>query len=203
MSRIATLDQLRAVYGQPSKLAAAAKVDRLDDLTRAFIAKSPFVMVGTSDAQGRQDVSPRGDAPGFVRVLDDRTLAIPDRPGNNKLENLSNIVATGRIALLFIIPGHDETVRVNGVAHLSTDADLLAAMAVEGKLPRAAIVVTAEEVYPHCAKAFRRSNLWHAAPPEKGSLPSLAQMAKTMAGDQRPLADLEAHVARDNKDGLY
>jgi PPOX class probable FMN-dependent enzyme len=203
MSRVATLDELRAVYGQPSKLAAAAKVDRLDDLTRAFIAGSPFVMVGTSDAQGRQDVSPRGDAPGFVRVLDDRTLAIPDRPGNNKLENLSNIVATGRIALLFIIPGHDETVRVNGAAHLSTDADLLAAMAVEGKLPRAAIVVTAEEVYPHCAKAFRRSNLWHAAPPDKGSLPSLAQMAKMMAGDQRPLADLEAHVARDNKDGLY
>ncbi len=203
MSRITSLDELRAVYGQPSKLAAGAKVDRLDDLTRAFIAKSPFVMVGTSDAQGRQDVSPRGDAPGFVRVLDDRTLVIPDRPGNNKLENLSNIVATGRIALLFVIPGHDETVRVNGAAHLSTEPALLASMAVEGKLPRAAIVVSTEEVYPHCAKAFRRSNLWHATPPDKGSVPSLAQIAKTMAGTPLPLAVIEEKVADDNANGLY
>lgn len=203
MNRIATLDQLRAVYGPPSKLAAAAKVDRLDDLTRAFIARSPFVMVGTSDAEGRQDVSPRGDAPGFVRVLDDRTLVIPDRPGNNKLENLSNIVATGRIALLFVIPGHDETVRVNGAAHLSTDPDLLAGLAVAGKLPRAAIVVSAEEVYPHCAKAFRRADLWHTATPEKGSVPSLAQIARTMAGTSMPLADLEAKIADDNANGLY
>lgn len=174
---------LRTLYGAPGKLVAAAKVDRIDEFCRQFISVSPFICVGSCDELGHQDVSPRGDHPGFVRVLDDRTLVIPDRPGNNKVETLSNLLVNPRIGILFIIPGYGETLRINGRARISRDPKLLQAAAVNGRPPKCLIVVTAEEVYPHCGKSFRRARLWDPASyPERSQVPSLATIAVRMAG---------------------
>ena len=202
---ITNLTELRAVYGQPMPLAAAAKADRLDNLCRRFIALSPLVVFSSADGEGRQDCSPRGDAPGFVTVLDDRTIAIPDRPGNNKIETLSNLLERPNIGLLFVIPGHEETLRLNGTARIVCDAALLARAAVNGKVPKGLIVVDIAEVYPHCGKAFRRAGLWdvstHAA---KGTVPSLASIALKMAGrHDEDLATVEARTTRSYNTDLY
>ena len=197
--------ELRALYGEPKKLAAAAKTDRLDDLCRRFIELSPFICISSCDAEGRQDVSPRGDQPGFVHVLDERTLAIPDRPGNNKLETLSNILVNPQVALLFAIPGHDETLRIFGRACISRDASLLAATAVAGKLPKTVILISVEQVYPHCGKALRRARLWDPlARPDQQAVPSLAAIALGMANIQdRKLADVEAQIQQSYITDLY
>ncbi|HZQ35167.1 MAG TPA: pyridoxamine 5'-phosphate oxidase family protein, partial [Dehalococcoidia bacterium] len=146
---------------------------------RAFIARSPFALLGTASAAGFCDVSPRGDLPGFARVLDERTLVLPERPGNRRTDSLSNIIENPQVGLLFLVPGIEETLRVNGRAAISADAELLASMAVQGKAPRLAIVVEVREAYLHCAKAFRRSQLWdvsrHA---DRGELPSLGCMLR-------------------------
>jgi PPOX class probable FMN-dependent enzyme len=157
---ITTEAELRALYGAPKKLPALAKAQIIDDLCRRFITLSSLVCISSCDREGRQDVSPRGDGPGFVHALDATTIAIPDRPGNNKLETLSNILVNPRVALLFIIPGHEETLRLNGVAKISRDPTLLAKSAVDGRLPKAMIVIKVEEIYPHCGKAFRRAHVW-------------------------------------------
>jgi PPOX class probable FMN-dependent enzyme len=202
---ISTEAELRALYGEPLAIAAAAKSDRLDELCRRFIALSPFICISSSDARGRQDVSPRGDAPGFVRALDDRTIAIPDRPGNNKLETLSNIIANPQVAIIFMIPGTDETLRINGTARIVRDPDLLAAAAVKGKLPRAMVLVSIAEVYPHCGKSFRRARLWDpAGRPAKGSVPSLAAMALALSGVRdHSIEEVEAKVQKSYVEGLY
>ena len=202
---ISSIEQLRAIYGMPRPLPAKAKSDRLDDLCRRFIALSPFLVISSADAEGRQDCSPRGDAPGFVMVLDDRTIAIPDRPGNNKVENLSNLVARPNIGLLFIIPGHEETLRLNGTARIVRDAALLARACVDGKPPKSLIVVDVAEVYPHCGKAFRRARLWdEGARPAKGVVPSLASIALKMAGlGHENLAEVEARTERSYITDLY
>jgi PPOX class probable FMN-dependent enzyme len=202
---ISTEAELRAIYGEPLAIAVASKSDRLDELCRQFIGLSPFICISSSDARGRQDVSPRGDAPGFVRVLDDRTIAIPDRPGNNKLETLSNILANPQVAILFMIPGTDETLRINGAARIVRDADLLAAAAVKGKLPRAMVLVSIAEVYPHCGKSFRRARLWDAAArPVKGSVPSLAALALALSGlRDHSVEEVDAEVQKSYVEGLY
>jgi uncharacterized protein len=202
---ITSESDLRALYGAPKKLAAAAKLDRIDELCRRFIALSPFICVGSCDAAGRQDVSPRGDRPGFVRVLDGRTLVIPDRPGNNKIETLSNLLVNPRIGILFVIPGHDETLRINGRARISRAPALLAAATVEGKVPKCVILVTAEEVYPHCGKAFRRARLWDpASSPERNEVPSLAAIARTMAGvSDVTVEEIDARVRKSYETDLY
>ncbi len=151
---------LRALYGEPSELARLKQLDRLDPHCRRFIAQSPFLVIGTTRAGTGTDVSPRGDAPGFVQVLDDRTLAIPDRLGNNRVDTMSNIVHDAAVGLIFFIPGIDETLRVNGTATLSRDPGLLASMAVGGKLPKLAIKVEVREAFLHCGKALKRSKLW-------------------------------------------
>lgn len=151
---------LRALLGEPSALVRAKLSDRLNPLTRRFVQLSPFVCLATSDAEGRCDVSPRGDPAGFVRVLDDRTLLIPERPGNKLADSLRNILANPRLGLLFVIPGVGDTFRVNGRATLTTDPALLAPCAVEGKPPRLGILVDVEEAYTQCPKAFLRSGLW-------------------------------------------
>ena len=133
------------------------QIDHLDQHCRAIIAKSPFLLLGTSDPTGRCDVSPKGDYPGFVRVLDDKTIAIPDLPGNNRLDTLTNMLNNPQVGLLFMIPGMNETLRVNGTVRLVRDADLLESMAFQGKLPKLAIVVDIQEVFSHCPKAFMRS----------------------------------------------
>jgi PPOX class probable FMN-dependent enzyme len=175
-------DELRALHAPPSDLVKQKCVDRLDKHCRDFIALSPFLVLGTADGQGHADVSPRGDPPGFVKVLDDKTLLIPDRPGNNLLDSLSNIVANPEVALLFLIPGFDETLRVNGAAALVRDPALLAPFTVEGKPVKVAIRVAVREVYLHCARSFRRARLWDpAARVPRDRLPTLAKMAMDMA----------------------
>lgn len=166
---------LEAAYPKPSPVAAAKDIGRIDPHIRRFISMSPFCCLATSDGNGRMDVTPRGDKPGFVKVLDDKTLALPDRPGNNRLDSLRNIVVNPGVGLLFLIPGFEETVRINGTARLSVDERLLSAMAAEGKNPRSALVISVNEAFLHCAKAFRRSRLWDpAAQVPRSTMPSLS-----------------------------
>ncbi|HXA27038.1 MAG TPA: pyridoxamine 5'-phosphate oxidase family protein [Acetobacteraceae bacterium] len=163
---------LRTLYGQPSEGAIAKEVDHVHPHYRAMIAASPFMVMATSGPDGL-DVSPRGDPPGFVVVEDEKTLLIPDRRGNNRTDSLGNLIADPRIALLFLIPGVAETLRVNGRAEISVDPDLLARFPAQGKLPRSVIVVHVERVYFQCPKALVRSDLWNSAKHiERRSLPS-------------------------------
>jgi uncharacterized protein len=201
--RLAAATELRARYGAVHPLAADKVLPRLDRHCRAFIALSPFLVLGTSDADGNQDVSPRGDPPGFVQVLDDRTLAIPDRPGNRRVDSLANVLANPRVGLLFFVPGVDETLRVNGRARVSSDADLLAALAVNGKPALSALVVEVEQAFLHCGKALIRSRLWDpASRVERKRLPSLARMiADQIAGTDEAQADRD--IAHGYAHNLY
>ena len=168
---------LRSLYEPTHALALQKQRHTLGPNAREFIRRSPFFCIGTQGNEGRADVSPRGDAAGFVRILDDSTLAIPDRPGNNRLDTLDNIIANPSVGLLFLIPGYDETLRVNGRARLTTQRDLLEEMAVGERLPKLAIVVEVDEVFLHCAKAFRRSHLWDpGSRQDRSEMPSLMQM---------------------------
>jgi PPOX class probable FMN-dependent enzyme len=163
MSRITTVEQLEALYGQPSEPSLVKEVPRITPHYRTLIETSPFAVLATAGPEGL-DCSPRGDVPGFVRVQDERTLLLPDRRGNNRADSLKNIIRDGRVALLFLIPGFNTTLRVNGRAYLSTDTDLLESFSMEGKLPRCVVVIDAETVYFQCARALVRSDLWN---PEK------------------------------------
>jgi PPOX class probable FMN-dependent enzyme len=168
---------LRALYPPTHKLAALKSLEVLDPHAREFIRRSPFLTIGTQNREGRADVSPRGDPAGFVQVLDDRTLAIPDRPGNNRLDTLTNILANPNVGLLFMVPGYDDTLRVNGTARLSIDPEILRRMSVNDRTPALAIIVTVSEVFLHCAKAFRRSRLWDPeARQDRKEMPSLLKM---------------------------
>lgn len=175
--------ELREIFGWPSERALNKQIDRLDKHCRAIIEKSPFLLLGTSDATGRCDVSPKGDYPGFVRVLDDKTVAIPDLPGNNRLDTLLNMLKNPQVGLIFMIPGMNETLRINGKVRLVTDAELLKSMAYQGKLPKLAIVVDVQEVFTHCPKAFLRSKLWSEEYRiERSELPSFAEILKDHTG---------------------
>ena len=168
---------LRGLYEPPRELAVLKQLDRLDAHCRNFLAHSPFAVIGSTRPGRGTDVSPRGDAPGFVRVLDEHTIAIPDRPGNNRLDTMSNIVADAEVGLLFFIPGIDETLRINGTARLSREPELLAASAVNGRTPRLIILVTVREAFLHCGKALKRSRLWQDDyRVDKRSFPSLGRM---------------------------
>jgi hypothetical protein len=157
---ITTLEQLRQVIALPNDLAVRKQIDVIDEHCRAFIQRSPFLFLATSNARGDCDVSPKGDAPGFVQVLDETTIAIPDRPGNNRLDSLTNIIQNPHAGVLFIIPGADWTLRVNGRATIVRDQDILERSAVAGKQPALAIVIDVEEAFLHCPKCILRSNLW-------------------------------------------
>ncbi len=186
MDFISTREALRAHYKPASEPSLRKELRVLDGHCRNFIAKSPFVLIGSSDGNGNADVTPKGDRPGFVAVLDDITLAIPDRPGNNRLDTLENIIANPAVGLLFLIPGMNETLRVNGEARITLDQDLRETLAVDGKAPQSVIVVKARAVYMHCAKAFLRSDLW--APekwPPRAGMPTLGEILK----DQLALAE--------------
>lgn len=169
--------ELRELIGQPSELVLKKQLPALDQHCRAFIALSPYVLLGTTNARGQCDVSPRGDAPGFALVLDEHTLVIPDRPGNRRIDSLCNIISHDGVGLLFMIPGVEETLRINGRAQIVRDAALLARLEARGKTPIVAIAVEIEEAFLQCAKALKRSQLWNTATwPERGVLPTLAQM---------------------------
>lgn len=183
MSIIEDIGEIRELYGEPSERAVKKQLLRLEKHSRTFIAMSPFVVLSTCDAEGRCDASPKGDAPGFVTVLDDETLLIPDRLGNNRVDSISNILQHPRIGLLFLVPGIRETLRVNGRAQITVDPALLESCVVNGKPPRSAILVTAEEVYFHCGKALIRSDLWNPAKHvAKKDFPSLGVVISEQMG---------------------
>ena len=158
--QISTLEQLRQIIAEPNELAVRKQISVIDEHCRAFIERSPFLFLATSNARGDCDVSPKGDAPGFVQVLDETTIVIPDRPGNNRLDSLSNIVENPHAAVLFIIPGAEWTLRVNGRATIIRDEDILERSAVGGKRPALGIAIDVEEAFLHCPKCMLRSRLW-------------------------------------------
>lgn len=179
MDFITSHEELRAHYKAVHEAALKKELPALDRHGKGFIARSPFVLIGSSDANGHADVTPKGDKPGFVAVLDDRTLAIPDRPGNNRLDTLENLVVNPAIGLLFLIPGMNETLRVNGKARITFDEALRTRLAVEGKLPLSVIVVSIGSAYMHCAKAFMRSDLWKPNTwPDRATLPTLGEILR-------------------------
>jgi uncharacterized protein len=169
---ITTMEQLQSLYGEKLPTSVIKEIDHINDGYRKLIEAAPFVAVATSGPEGL-DCSPKGDAPGFVRILDDKTLAIPDRPGNNRIDSFRNIMRDPRIALLFLIPGIGETLRVNGRASISIDPDLMQTFAVGGKLPRSVLIIHIQSIYFHCSKAIVRSKLWEEATKiDRKSLPS-------------------------------
>jgi hypothetical protein len=192
----ATVDDeaaLRELIGTPTPLVCAKVTSRLNALTRQFIERSPFLCLATSDREGRCDVSPRGDPRGFVRILDEETLLVPERPGNRLADSLRNILANPRVGLLFVIPGVGDTFRVNGRATLTTDAALLAPSAVEGKTPRLGILVDIEEAYTQCSKAFLRSELWNPARfIDRSELPTNGEIHRAIQGESFDAAGYDA-----------
>ena len=196
---------LRALLGSPNEIALKKQLARLDAHCRAIIAHAPFVVLATADATGRCDVSPKGDPAGFVRVLDDTHLVIPDRPGNKRLDGMRNILVNPHVGMLFLVPGRGETLRVNGRACITRDPDLLATLAVDNKIPSLAIGVEVQEAFIHCAKAFKRSGLWE--PARWPELTNLVPTAK-MFHDQIPIAgmtveDFERRLETGYRTGLY
>ena len=180
---LTTLQSLRALYPAPKERAVRKQLDRLDVHCRRFIELSPFVVLASSGADGAMDASPRGGAPGFVKAPNAHTLLIADAPGNHRLDTLENIVASGRLGMLFMIPGVDETLRVNGAAQISTDPALIEQVADERRRPTVVIRVRVEQAYLHCAKAFMRSRLWEPeARVERSVLPSMGRMIADQTG---------------------
>jgi len=203
MRSIATREELRDCYPQPLERSLRKSLTTLDVHMRHFIGLSPFLCLGTS-GEGGGDVTPRGDSPGFVHVLDDRTLLIPDWQGNNRLDSLTNVVANPNVGLLFLIPGVNETLRVNGVAVISTEPALLERWTVNGKHPRSAMRVTVREAYLHCAKALMRSKLWDDDYRiERSELPSYAQMLKDQGVTSQSVEDLQKAIDESYATRLY
>jgi PPOX class probable FMN-dependent enzyme len=197
---VTSLDELEGVYDPPEEGAAKKAIDVLDRHCRDFVARSPFVLMATAAADGSCDVSPRGGPPGFVRVLDERRLAIPDAKGNRRIDSLRNILDGGRVGLLFLIPGLNETLRVNGRATLTRDPALLELLETGGKVPRIAIGVEMQEAFLHCAKAFIRSSLWR--PEEWQGADGLARPAEIWR-DHMSLPSLDADAVQAWLDDDY
>jgi len=200
---ITTVEQLEALYGTPSGPAVAKEVERLTSGYRAMIEAAPFAVIATVGPEG-VDCSPKGDPAGFLRVIDDRTLAIPDRPGNNRLDGMRNVLRDPRISVLFLIPGVGETLRVIGRASISVDPDLMASFAVNGKLPRSVMIVAIERVFFHCSKAIVRSKLWDEATKiARTSLPSTGAIIAEVSGGARGGADYDRAAPERSKSMLY
>ncbi len=207
INRITTEDQLEAVNGSPNPATMAKKISSLEQHARAFIARCPFAVLATHSEHGT-DASPRGDGPGFIQVLDDQTLLIPERPGNRIADSLRNIMANPKAALLMMIPGMNETLRVNGQAWITDHGPYLQTLAVAGKPPKLAIVLEVEELYFHCPKAYIRSKLWE---PEhfmdRSDLPSMGRMLLEQIQGQsaadEAAANLDQRLEQDVRDNLY
>lgn len=203
MAAIETLETLRAHYAQPKERAVKKQLSRLDQHCRRFVSLSPFVVLATSDADGNLDASPRGGEPGFVKVVDDHTLIVPDWAGNNRLDSFSNIVASGRIAAIFLVPGVDEAFRVNGTAALRNDEAYTSLCEVNGRFPKMVVAITVKEAYLHCAKAIMRAQLWvPEAQIERSGLPTMNEMLRDQIGQTEPAEPQELMVAR-HKTELY
>jgi PPOX class probable FMN-dependent enzyme len=193
---LSSADQLAELYGPAAERAWAKDIGMLDEAATRLIAASPLVVVASQDAAGHADATPRGGPPGFVAVLDEHHLAIPDATGNRRLDTLTNVIATGHVGLLFLIPGRDQTLRVNGRACVSAAPEVLAAAGAVGKPPRTAIVVRADEVYAHCPKAFVRSHLWDPATwPAADEVPTAAEvMLAHLRDPSRTLAEEQEYL---------
>jgi len=203
LSVVALEEGLRQHYPQPMERARLKTLRKLDRHCQGFIALSPFLCLGTAGGNG-VDVSPRGDRPGFVHVLDETTLAVPDWPGNNRLDSLSNIVSNPGVGMLFLIPGVDETLRVNGTAEITTDPDVLARWDVNGKRPKSALLVKICEAFLHCGKALIRSRLWQDEyRVDRSQLPSYGRMLKDQIDVRDTVEQIEASVAEAYRDKLY
>lgn len=204
---IRTQEGLREILGQSEGLAVTKSLKRLDRYCKQYLSLSPFLLIGTSNAQGKADVSPRGDASGFVQVLDDTTIAIPDRPGNNRADTMVNILQNPNVGLILLVPGFDDTLRINGKATITTDPAILKRMVVQGKEPKLAIKIKVEEAFLHCAKAFRRSRLWETdAKLPREIMPSLARMILEQTGsksDEKTVAEADEYIEENYRTDLW
>lgn len=202
MTAVRSAEELRERYRQPVDDVLRKQLDRLDAHCRRFVALSPFVVLATSGPDGLADATPRGGEPGFVHVLDERTLLLPDRPGNNRLDSLGNLVATPGVGLLFLVPGVDETLRVNGVAELRDDDELRARFAVDDRLPALVLVVSVREAYLHCGKALVRARLWdEESRVDRSTLPSLGEMLRDQLGLAR--GETQEEIVEIYRETLY
>lgn len=193
MSKIETVEQLRQIYKPALGRSVEKELDHLDPHCKKFITLAPFVAVGTQGVDGLGDVAPRGEYPAVAKALDDRTVLIPDRPGNNRLDNYTNILENPKVSLLFLIPGVNETLRINGTGEIRDDAELLEMFTIGGKLPITVLQVTVHEAYLHCAKALMRSKLWSPdAIVKRSVLPSMGQMIKDQTNSKDPVESQEA-----------
>lgn len=195
---------LRTVYPAPSGGALGKELDRIDPHSRRFIELSPFLCIGTSRPDGLADVSPRGGEPGFVHVLDERHLAMPDRPGNNRLDTLTNIAHSPSVGLLFFVPGFEDMLRVNGIAEVTVEPALMERFAVDGKLPRSVMRIEVREVYLHCTKALKRSALWDVSKQvPREAMPSFGEMLRDQMKLDMAVAPIDAALEDDAKRNLY
>jgi PPOX class probable FMN-dependent enzyme len=193
---LSSVEALRTLYVEPRERAVKKELAALDVHARRFIELSPFVVLASCGASGTLDASPRGGTPGFVKVPDPHTLLLPDAPGNNRLDSFTNIVETGQVGLLFLIPGFDETLRVNGMAVLSREAADLERCTDERRAPKAVVRIAVRQVYLHCAKAFMRSKLWsHQSQVTRSALPTMGQMINDQTGIDTP-AETQDEMAR-------
>jgi PPOX class probable FMN-dependent enzyme len=200
---LTTIEQLETIYGEPNERSLRKEIPYVNEDYRTFIELAPFVVLATAGPEGL-DCSPRGDAPGFVRIVDERTLAIPDRIGNNRIDSLRNIIVEPHLALLFIVPGVGETLRVNGRGRISNDAALLESFAVDGKLPRTVLLVDVDAVYFHCSKALARSRLWDPARHvERSRLPSTGSILKRLSGESFDAVKYDLELVERLRTGLY
>jgi PPOX class probable FMN-dependent enzyme len=201
---LTTEAQLREVLGVPTERVVRKQIPYLDAHCRAFIAKSPFLLLATYDADGNVDVSPKGDPAGFVRVLDDTTLAIPDRPGNRRADSFRNLVVNPSVGILFMIPGKQETLRVSGTAVIVRDRWLRDELALDGKVPELVLAVTVREAFLHCPKCILRSRLWDKEHwPDLSDLPSLAQSMVDAGRLSETVAEMQALIDKDTRERLY
>jgi len=201
MSVINSIEELNTLYGLPSFRAKHKQQSQLDKHCINFINTSPFVVISTTNASYKMDASPRGGQPGFIAVVDENTLVIPDAKGNNRIDSLKNIIETKTIGMLFLIPGIDETLRVNGSASITTKDTYLNIFVEEKKPPKVCILVKVEEAFLHCAKAFMRSKLWNEISQiDRNSFPTMGEMLKDQIGGNQPIETHEAMVNRYSKD---
>nr|WP_211216333.1 pyridoxamine 5'-phosphate oxidase family protein [Longispora albida] len=203
MEYVSSEAELRAIVGEPGARAAAKDRPALLDVDREWLAASPFCLIATSGPDGSCDVSPKGDPPGFTLVLDDRTIAIPDRPGNGRVDGFRNILANPHVGLLYMIPGRGDTLRINGRARLVSDAPFFDRMVVKGHRPRLAIVVEIEQIFHHCAKAFLRSELWQPESWQPKAVRSHAQIVKSVQQVEATLEELEQYYGPSYLERLY
>jgi PPOX class probable FMN-dependent enzyme len=192
-----TVEALRTIVGEPNAYVANKVKSRLSDAQQDWLRHSPLAFVATSDSDGRVDVSPKGDPPGFVHIIDDATIAIPERPGNKRVDGYLNVLQQPHVGTLFLIPGRGDTLRINGTARVMADADYFDALVVDGNRPILALEIAVEEVFFHCAKAFLRSDAWKPQTWDPTAVPSVAQLAKAIKPDMSD-DQLDAYYAEDN-----